>query len=391
MTRPARKLRDCQRCEPSLSGAIFHAHVAGSGPHLRLFAWAAVALVCLVACGHGAAHHAESHLAPSREDTTAMAERAAKPSPHSENESDGVGDNRSDQSLVGTVLRTSDGMRMEFDNFAQELTTASVVLLGEKHDNPEHHLLQARIYRALLASGLAPGLVFEMLDANMQGEVDAWRASADATPQALAQAVGWQDSGWPPFALYEPIFAAVLAGDGPVVAAGLPRQSAMPIAQGESLPSVGAFSSDLAQRYALDQALPKGQQDALRVEMQEAHCGLLPEEMLDGMVRVQRVRNALLAEGLRLVVQGNPARRAVLIAGAGHVRKDRGVPQLLTHVGIERVIAVGLQEVRDDAQSPGDYLQEAQLEFDYIVLTAATPEVDHCAELRKHFQHRSHK
>ena len=39
------------------------------------------------------------------------------------------------------------------------------VLLGEKHDNPDHHRLQAWMIDALVARGRRPAIAMEMLDA----------------------------------------------------------------------------------------------------------------------------------------------------------------------------------------------------------------------------------
>ena len=40
---------------------------------------------------------------------------------------------------------------------------AEFVMLGESHDNPDHHIIQANILQALVASGRRPALVWEMV------------------------------------------------------------------------------------------------------------------------------------------------------------------------------------------------------------------------------------
>jgi uncharacterized iron-regulated protein len=104
--------------------------------------------------------------------------------------------------------------------------------------------------------------------------------------------------------------------------------------------------------------------------------------MLDGMVFVQRVRDATLADGLE---RAGTARGAVLIAGNGHVRRDRGVPSLvLRHTGVA-VLAVGLLEVRNDWSHPAEYASAfgaSELPFDYVVFTPRASDKDHCAEIR---------
>jgi hypothetical protein len=79
---------------------------------------------------------------------------------------------------------------------------------------------------------------------------------------------------------------------------------------------------------------------------------------------------------------------AVLIAGAGHVRTDRGVPRGLALLVPEaRVVSVAFLEVADGSTRPADYAAGfgggARLPFDYIWFTARADNVDHCARLRR--------
>src|SRR5690242_12305298 len=90
--------------------------------------------------------------------------------------------------------------------FADEQTldaaarSAHFLLLGETHDNPDHHALQARLLR-VAAAGRTPAVVFEMLDVGQQAAIDA----APRTPEGIAEAANWSRSGWPPFSMYRPI------------------------------------------------------------------------------------------------------------------------------------------------------------------------------------------
>ena len=85
-------------------------------------------------------------------------------------------------------------------NHIGTLPTADVVFLGEVHDNPSHHDNQAR---AIAAIGPA-ALVFEMLT-----DVQASAIPSPLPTQAeLREILDWDNSGWPDFAMYFPLFAA---------------------------------------------------------------------------------------------------------------------------------------------------------------------------------------
>ena len=97
------------------------------------------------------------------------------------------------------------------------------------HDNVDHHLLEARLVRAITATGKRPVFAMEMLDADEQPAIDRALAASPADPDALARAVQWDTSGWPPFSLYRPVVAAALDSRLKVVGADLPRKQAMQV------------------------------------------------------------------------------------------------------------------------------------------------------------------
>lgn len=289
-----------------------------------------------------------------------------------------------DHPLAGAILRTRDGDRLDWQQLIGALGQARAVLLGEKHDNPDHHLLQAELYSALLDGRPAPAAVFEMLDATGQSAVTEASQHPDRRPTRIAEAVQWKTSGWPPFEIYAPVFARVLAAGAPVFAAGLPRAQTMGLARGEPLAAVGVFDAAVAERYGIDQPLPPAQHEEIRALMQAAHCGMLPDAMLDGMVRIQRMRDALLADAVRLGIEQQG--RAVVFAGAGHVRRDRAVPALLAQVAVPDTFSVLLREVGEQTD-PAHYLDaDTAAAYDVVILTAALPPEDHCAELRARFK-----
>jgi len=240
------------------------------------------------------------------------------------------------------------------------MRAAPVVLLGEVHDNPAHHQLQAR---AVAAQGPA-ALVFEMLTPEQ-----AARATPNlrADPAALGAALEWAQSGWPDFAMYAPIFAA--APQARIYGGALDR-AAVRRAMTEGAAAV--FGAEAA-RYGLDQPLGTQDQAAREVLQQEAHCNALPPEMLPGMVAAQRLRDAALARAVvqALAETGGPV---AVITGTGHVRRDHGIPAALALAAPElSVLAVGQLEADPGADAP----------FDLWVVTDPVDRPDPCAAFRK--------
>ncbi len=248
------------------------------------------------------------------------------------------------------------------------------LLLGETHDNPDHHALQARLLRAIIAAGRRPALAFEMLDLDQQPEVDAVLRGPEPTAPALRDAVGWDRSGWPPFALYQPIFQAGLGAHLPIVAANLSRRSARAVIHH------GTGALDEPVRALLERAGPLSpdEERERREEMEALHCGQLPGAFLGPMVLSQRARDAQLALALR---SGATADGAVLVTGAEHARRDRGVGAFLRTAGVapDQVVAIAFREVDPEERAPAGY---DPAPYDYLVFTPAADRGDPCADMR---------
>ncbi|MBM9595260.1 ChaN family lipoprotein [Rhodobacteraceae bacterium MCCB 386] len=237
----------------------------------------------------------------------------------------------------------------------EDLPPADVVILGEYHDNPTHHRNQAAAVEALQPRAL----VFEMLTPGQaEKAVPDLRPDADALGAALA----WEESGWPDFVMYHPIFAA--APEAVVFGGALPPGQVRAAVGGSAAATFGAEAA----RYGLDRPLAADEQATREEEQGTAHCGAMPVGMLPGMVEAQRLRDAALARAVleALDATGGPV---ALITGNGHARLDRGVPVYLeaARPGLS-VLSIGqLEAAEDDAP------------FDLWVVTEAADRPDPCA------------
>lgn len=231
--------------------------------------------------------------------------------------------------------------------FAVASRGADVVILGEVHDNPAHHVFQAAAIAALAPTAL----VFEMLTPEEAALVTPDLA-ADAG--ALRAALDWDASGWPDFAMYDPLLA--FGEDLPLYGAEVPREDAR-AAFGAG--AAAAFGSDAA-RFGLDRPLDPENQATREAEQQEAHCGALPEDILPGFVEAQRLRDAMLAEAALAALEAHGA-PVVVITGNGHARRDQGVPALLAIAaeGVS-VTTLGQFEAAPDGPVPFDFWTVAE-------------------------------
>ena len=284
-----------------------------------------------------------------------------------------------DHPLTGRIWATRDGTFIEPHQLLGRLATARFVLLGEKHDNPDHHRLQAWLVRQLLAAGRRPAVAFEMLSDAQADALHRHLAAAPTDAAGLGRAVGWDASGWPDWAQYRPIAEAALRAGVPILPANIPPAAARAVARG----SLAALDPALVARYGLDQPLPAASAASLAAELRRAHCGHASEAMLAGMATAQRARDARMAESL---LGGGGRDGAVLIAGAGHVRRDRGVPSYLAaREPRSRVVSVAFLEVQDSRVTPRAHAAsfDDDLPFDYVWFTPRMDDEDPCDRFRR--------
>jgi uncharacterized iron-regulated protein len=280
-----------------------------------------------------------------------------------------------DHPLVGTVWDARAGRTHDRAGLAAACARAELVLLGEVHDNPDHHRLQRELAHAMVAAGRRPAIALESLDREHQDALDRARAERPGDAAYVADAARFDRRGWHwPF--YEPLVALALANDLPLVAANLSRRDAFAVVER----GYGALGPGEAARIGLDAAWPAAQAAAVEAAMRDGHCGKLPERIVPGMAAAQRARDAVLADGM---LARSGADGAILVAGNGHVQRDVGVPvHLAARAPGRSVLAVGILEVIDGAVRPEAYVAPAAgsaPRFDLAVFTPRIDRPDPCA------------
>ncbi|MFG0582171.1 ChaN family lipoprotein [Pseudomonas sp. zjy_9] len=261
-----------------------------------------------------------------------------------------------DHADLGVILDLRSGERITPQRLVERLARASRVVVGEQHDNPDHHALQLWLSRELAAQRPQGSVLLEMLNPSQQVRVDQVRAETRAgrPPLDAIRALAWQP-GWD-WAMYGALVRYQLRQPYPLLAANLDREEIMRIYQ--QRPALQGQASTAA---AVQQRLQR--------DIRESHCGLLPESQVPAMLAVQQQRDRRMAEALLAA-----PRPSLLLAGAFHARKDLGVPLHLADLGAGQGNAVlMLAEV-------GRQVDASMA--DYVWFTAAQPEQDHCAKLR---------
>ena len=245
--------------------------------------------------------------------------------------------------LEGRIWDTRAGAFVSEAELVARAKTARYVILGEIHDNAEHHRLQRRVLDALVPQNRT--LAMEQFDSEYQAAIDAARPQG---AEALADAGRFDRKGWN-WPLYKPLVQFALERGWPLAAANLSRTEARAI-----------VAEPARSQLPLDLRIQK----LLEKDIVEGHCGQAPEpKRLAGMIAAQRARDARMASVLK--------EPSVLIAGRAHARRDRGVP---LYLGGADVVSIAFTEASGgppENYEPGSY--------DYLWFTARAARDDPCS------------
>jgi len=231
-------------------------------------------------------------------------------------------------------------------------TQAPVVLLGEQHDADEHqHIARWAVVRLAHSPGLS-ALALEMADADTSTQ----GLPPHATEQQVRERLRWNDAGWP-WQRYGPVVMQAVRLEVPVVGANLPRSAMVSVMRDEQW----------------DTRVPTRVLSEHRERMVGSHCGLLPASQVPGMARIQIARDERMAQTVERWLR--PGQTVLLVAGAEHVKRDRGVPLFWSAALAEQAHVVWMSSGQLNAQSVGV--------ADAVWTTPTRPERDHCAQMAR--------
>lgn len=257
----------------------------------------------------------------------------------------------------GMIKDLATGETLSAEELVDRLAALPRVLVGERHDNPDHHALQLWLSRELSARRPQGSVLMEMINPDQQSRIEQAQRErrAGRTLADPIESLAWQP-GWS-WSLYGPLVQHELSQPYPLLAANLDRAEILDIYRKRpTLQGSASTASSVQQRLLAD--------------IRQSHCDMLPESQLPAMLAVQQQRDRRMAEALLAAPQPS-----LLLAGAFHARKDLGVPLHLADLGASARQAV---LILAEAGQPVDARMA-----DYVWYTAAMPQEDLCASLRR--------
>jgi len=223
-----------------------------------------------------------------------------------------------------------------------EMAKRDVVLLGEQHDNPDHHQWQVQTVSALHSARPITAIGFESFPRRLQPVLDQW-VNGELSPRQFLERTEWEKVWSFPPELYMPLFEFARVNRIPMIALNVERT--LTRAVGEK----GWDSVPESQREGVGRPAPASPayEDMLfdvfgqhgPTDGKENTRANRKDPAFRNFVESQLTWDRAMAEALATRVTAKDATRPLVVGimGGGHVRDGYGVPYQLRDVGITKL------------------------------------------------------
>jgi len=237
--------------------------------------------------------------------------------------------------------------RSRCDDAVAVLSSKSIVLLGETHDDPAHHRWQLDTLGALFGRRRAITLGFEMFPRRVQPAIGRWCAGELDEPGFLS-AVDWPQIWGVDPDLYLPLLRFAKANRLPIIALNIDAETRRRVA------AEGFAGVPRGEREAVGEPAPASERYRQRLlTWFERHPGAADPARFERFVRAQQFWDRAMAEAIAASRRGREQRLVVGIMGSGHVEFGDGVPHQLAALG-ESDLATALPWPADGECPTGD-------------------------------------
>lgn len=208
------------------------------------------------------------------------------------------------------IVDLHSGQKLTPQQLLAKLRDRPRVIVGEKHDNLQHHQIEQWLVESLPRQRTQGSVLMEMITPSQQDKVNAvkdqLKQGKSLTGQQITEQTAWQ-KGWK-WELYSGVTTAALAGSYPLLSANLDRSEIKKFYE-HPLAVTGALSTQPSVREAIAKTI------------EESHGGKLEPKQAEAMLAIQQQRDRRMAESL--LAAPTPA---LLIVGGYHANRALGVP-----------------------------------------------------------------
>ena len=117
-----------------------------------------------------------------------------------------------EHALVGMIWDSQGDEFIAEDELLARIEGVSYLLLGEKHDNPDHHALQLRALDHVLRTDNVATVSFEMMSSEQQPLLRNLSLSPQSSLEQINEYLQWDNDGWN-WTYYGPLLRSAIQAD----------------------------------------------------------------------------------------------------------------------------------------------------------------------------------
>jgi len=222
----------------------------------------------------------------------------------------------------GQILNLRDKRLLNYSQLIHRLSGADVVFIGEIHDNPDHHLIQAQVLQSLISKWGKLVLAVEFLPYTMQPTIDKYLAGGLSEPEFLRK-VNWEDTWGFDYHFYRPLMQLAKQANCHIIGINAPHELVKKVAR----KGLAALTPDERNRLPREIDLTDTQHKEYLRKVYESHEHNKIKEF-DYFYQAQCVWEETMADNIANYLEhGNE--KIVVLCGNGHIYYDFGIPKRL--------------------------------------------------------------
>lgn len=259
---------------------------------------------------------------------------------------------------------------IDFEGLLERCSKASVVVLGEKHDDPATHLFELAMLQGIHRMDSNIALSMEMFERDVQSYVDAYLAGEITEEKFLASSRPWGNYS----SDYKPLVEFARENHIYVIASNVPRPLASRVAKLGI--SEAEFTDEERQWMAPTFEAPEDEYwNAFiqAMQMPGMHAMNVTENSMRFYYEAQVLKDEAMADSISGFLSRNPDKTVLHVTGAFHISDYLGTySRLKRNLPDADVISILVLPVDNLLDPIPDDVPAA----DFIVLVLAQPEVE---------------
>lgn len=253
---------------------------------------------------------------------------------------------------MGHILDLRAGRAVSFEELVDRLAAVGLVFIGERHDNPEHHLIQVQVLQAL-KDRLGPfDLAMEIFQRPHQVALDRY-LRGETTEEAFIEEIDWTKSWGHDYAFYRPLLQWARQNRARILAVNAPMEVVRKVAR-QGLESLAPAERDAIARDA--DLSNSAHRNYLKAVFEQHRQGDL--KTFDFFYEAQCVWEETMAESIadHLRQKGG---KLVAFVGNGHLVNRFGIPERIPrriHLSIATLMPYPISKRETIEREVADYV-----------------------------------